>query len=293
MQSSILSKMMEGIPALRRSLTVLIALWLGLLLGRLVWLLADPGGSVSKPIPFAYHTSSPVTVAAATQLDLISLARSNHFGAAASSSPVIPSAPETNLNLQLKGVRAIPDAADSGGRADSSIAIIQAPDQSAMTYRTGDTIIDGVTLDRILPDRVLIMKGSALETLLMDSSAGGLSVLRLPGQEGQPAMQPRPDGVSSSVIAQAGNLFAFIDFAPVQSGGEVTGYLIQNRGDESYLTALGLKTGDILVEIAGIGVANADRQMLLAQLSSADQTNVTVERDGALLTLSLTIPRGE
>jgi len=223
----------------------------------------------------------------------MSLARANHFGTGIASSPVIPNAPETSLNLRLKGVRAIPDPLQSDQMANSPIAIIQTPDQSALTYRMGDMIIDGVTLDQILPDRVLIMKGGALETLMMDSSASGLSVLRLPGEEPRTVTQPQQSRSAPPAIGQTHSLLAKVDFQPVQSNGTLTGYRIQSRGDEADLTALGLQSGDIVVEIAGSRVGSADSPNLLAQLAGANELNLTVERGGALQSVSLSIPSGD
>ena len=206
MQKGILSILTDGLPVARRVLAVCMALAAGFLVARLLWLLVDPAGAVSKPVILAFAGASSSAAAPSTQVDLMSLARANHFGTAIANSPVIPNAPETSLNLRLKGVRAIPDALQSDQMANSPIAIIQTPDQSALTYRMGDMIIDGVTLDRILPDRVLIMKGGALETLMMDSSASGLSVLRLPGEEPRTATQPRQSGSAPPAIGQTQSL---------------------------------------------------------------------------------------
>ena len=293
MQKGILSILTDGMPVARRVLAVLMALAAGFLVARLLWLLVDPAGAVSKPVILASAGASSSAAAPSTQVDLMSLARANHFGTAIASSPVIPNAPETSLNLRLKGVRAIPDALQSDQMANSPIAIIQTPDQSALTYRMGDMIIDGVTLDRILPDRVLIMKGGALETLMMDSSASGLSVLRLPGEEPRTATQPRQSVSAPPAIGQTQSLLAKVDFQPVQSNGTLTGYRIQSRGDEADLAALGLKSGDVIVEIAGSRVGSADTPGLLAQLASANALDLTVERGGALQSISLSIPRGD
>lgn len=293
MQKRILSILTEGLPGARRVLEIVVALAAGLVVARLIWLLVEPGGAVSKPIAFASSTSSGASATASSQLDLMILARANHFGVAASSAPILPSAPETSLNLRLKGVRAIPLSAQSDQTDNSSIAIIQTPDQAALTYRRGDTIIEGVTLEEILPDRVLIMKGGTLETLMMESSASGLSVLLMPGQEPRAATQPRLAAPISTAGGQSGNLLAFMDFEPVLAEGSVTGYRIQGRGNDSYLASMGLQSGDIVVEVAGNRVANTDRQNLLAQLSSATQIDLTVERGGALQSISVSIPRGD
>jgi type II secretory pathway component PulC len=86
---------------------------------------------------------------------------------------------------------------------------------------------------------------------------------------------------------------AKVDFQPVQSNGTLTGYRIQSRGDEADLTALGLQSGDIVVEIAGSRVGSADSPNLLAQLAGANELNLTVERGGALQSVSLSIPSGD
>jgi len=292
MQISILSALTEAMPALRRGLVLLLCIAAGILLGRVFWMLVEPGGAVARPLAFAASPASAGPSADSLRLDLMSLARSNRFAAGAAGAPVIPNAPETRLNLKLKGVRAIPETVRSGDTSDTSIAIIQTPDQSALTYRPGDLIIEGVTLERILPDRVLIMKGGALETLMMESSASELSVLSLPGQPPRSAGQPRPGGPASAAGGQAATLLAGVDFEPVQSGGSLTGYRIRSRGDETGLAALGLQSGDVIVEIAGNRVASAAGQDLFAELGSASQLDLTVERGGTLQSVTLSLPRG-
>ena len=79
----------------------------------------------------------------------MALTRSNRFGAAAAAGDIIPDAPATSLNLTLKGVRSVADSTSGESPDQVSIAIIQTPDGRALTYQPGDTIIDGVTLDRV------------------------------------------------------------------------------------------------------------------------------------------------
>lgn len=292
MHSSLLSALTQASPALRRTLALVIAMAAGLGLGRVVWLLVEPGGAVARPLAFAAPSASTGPAADSLRLDLMSLARSNRFGSGTADAPVMPNAPETRLNLKLKGVRAVPETARSGDTADTSIAIIQTPDQSALTYRPGDLIIEGVTLERILPDRVLIIKGGALETLMMDSSASALSVLSLPGQAPRTAGQPRPGGPASAAGGQAATLLAGVDFEPVPSGANLTGYRIRSRGNEADLAALGLQSGDVIIEIAGNRVGSTGSQNLLAELGSADQIELTVERGGSLQSVTLSLPRG-
>ncbi|MGA1344246.1 MAG: type II secretion system protein N [Hyphomonas sp.] len=292
MHSSLLSALTQASPALRRAIVLVIALAAGLGLGRVFWLLVEPGGAGARPLAFAAPSGSAGAPADSLRPDLMSLARSNRFGSGAAGAPVIPNAPETRLNLKLKGVRAVPDTARSGDTADTSIAIIQTPDQSALTYRPGDLIIEGVTLERILPDRVLIIKGGALETLMMESSASALSVLSLPGQPPRTAGQPLQGGPASPQGGQAARLLAGVDFEPVQSGASLTGYRIRSRGNEAGLAALGLQAGDGIVEIAGNRVGSAAGQDLFAELGSASQLDLTVERGGTLQSVTLSLPRG-
>lgn len=292
-QRGTLDVLVGGLPAARRVLEMLLALVAGLLVARLIWLIAEPGGAVTKPIPFASVANTSATDTSAIPVDLMILSRANYFGAAPAGPSVIPDAPETSLNLHLKGVRAIPESRRSDQPSETSIAIIQTPDNKALTYRRGDTIIDGVTLDRILPDRVLIMKGGALETLMMQSSASALSVLLVPGQEGIVEGSQSTNQQAALLNAPRGNFLTYMDFEPVLAEGIVTGYRVKGRGSESSLTALGLQTGDVVVQIAGDRIADVDGQSLLAQLGTATEIDLTVERGGALQTVTLRIPKGE
>ncbi|MFC7050294.1 type II secretion system protein N [Emcibacter nanhaiensis] len=71
---------------------------------------------------------------------------------------------ETNLDLELFGIRYSPDG--------SGVAIIRTPDKQQGAFRAGDEIFDGVILNRVLEDRVAIERSGVLE------------VLTFPGQQG-------------------------------------------------------------------------------------------------------------
>ncbi|WP_417317565.1 type II secretion system protein N [Emcibacter sp.] len=77
---------------------------------------------------------------------------------------VLAEARETNLDLELFGIRYSPDG--------DGVAIIRTPDKRQDAFREGDELFNGVTLNRILRDRVVIDR------------SGEMEVLTFPGQRG-------------------------------------------------------------------------------------------------------------
>ncbi|WP_321392267.1 type II secretion system protein N [Emcibacter sp.] len=83
---------------------------------------------------------------------------------------VLADARETNLDLELFGIRFSPDG--------KGVAIIRTPDKQQGAFRVGDEIFNGVVLNRVLQDRVAIER------------AGVLEVLTFPGQQGTGQLGP-------------------------------------------------------------------------------------------------------
>ena len=249
-QLDILStKALHLLPRIRVGLTVVFVALLGLLAARFIWLLVEPGGAVSHPLPLPAMQAGASAGAPLASADLMALTRSNRFGAASAAGDIIPDAPATSLNLTLKGVRSVAEGTSDESPDLVSIAIIQTPDGRALTYRPDDTIIDGVTLDRVLPDRVLIRKSGSLETLMMESGIDALSVLTMPGQEGLVEGAPRPATGLQKQVPINRALLASLDVAPVFTDGILVGYRLSTPGATAALSGSGLESGDIITAL--------------------------------------------
>jgi general secretion pathway protein C len=293
-QLDILStKALHLLPRVRVGLTVVFVALLGLLAARFIWLLAEPGGAVSHPLPLPATQAGASAGSSLASADLMALTRSNRFGAAAAAGDIIPDAPATSLNLTLKGVRSVAAGTRDTGPEQVSIAIIQTPDGRALTYHPGDTIIEGVTLDRVLPDRVLIRKNGSLETLMMESGVDALSVLTLPGQEGMVEGAPRTAATTQAQSPIDRTLLASLDVAPVFTDGILVGYRLSTPGSTSALSGSGLESGDIITVLDGTPVRDIKIENIAERLSNAAELSMTVQRNGANVPVTLRFPEGE
>lgn len=293
-QLDILStKALTLLPRVRVGLIVLLVALLGLLAARFIWLLVEPGGAVSHPLPLPATQVGASVGATLASADLMALTRSNRFGAATAAEDIIPDAPATSLNLTLKGVRSVAEGTSDENPNLVSIAIIQTPDGRALTYRPGDTIIEGVTLDRVLPDRVLIRKGGSLETLMMESGIDALSVLTLPGQEGLVEGAPRPVVNLQQQASINRALLASLDMTPVFTDGVLVGYRLSTPGSTAALSGSGLESGDIITVLDGTPVRDIRIENITERLSNAAELSMTVQRNGANVPVTLRFPEGE
>jgi|GEM_PF-320496 type II secretion system protein C len=281
------------LPRVRVGLTIVLVVLLGLLAARFVWLLVEPGGAVSDPLALPASQAGASAISPLASADLMVLTRSNRFGALAAAGNIIPDAPATSLNLTLKGVRFVAAGSSDARPEQGSIAIIETPDGRALTYQPGDTIIEGVTLDRVLPDRVLIRKSGSLETLMMESGIDALSVLTLPGQEGMVEGEPRPASNSQRQAPLDRALLASLDVAPVFTDGILVGYRLSTPGSTAALSGSGLESGDIITVLDGTPVRDIKIENIAERLSNGAELSMTVQRNGANVPVTLRFPEGE
>lgn len=267
----------------------------GLLTAKLVWLLIEPQGSVARSNPIPRTAPSAVNSSLPTfTTDVTVLVQQTRFGTGNSTIDIIPSAPETSLNLRLKGLRA---TSDTGNDAENqAMAIILTPDNKSKIYNIGDTIIDGVTLEQVFPDRALINRRGERETLMMDSSLGSLSVLSLPNEEGMIEGSPRQTPVSTNassnapVVSQA--LASSLKFNTVVEGGNLMGYSLDTSANPDAFGQLGIQTDDLLTGLNGDRIGDIEIQDILNSLSRSGDISLTVERGGTPQTISFRLSEG-
>ncbi len=269
---------------------VLIAV-MALLVARLAWLLISPSDSVAnyvdRPLP------SPLQGAAsslAISADRTILVRSNPFQQG-EVELVVEDAPETNLNLKLDGLRMSSEGGANGN------AIIRTPDGIGKNYSVGDEILGGVTLERILSDRVIINRDGATETLMLGGRGAGLSVISddsqtIPTSSVANAAEPEPTvevdtGPLTGRIAGPEVLLSAVNAGPVQVNGAITGFRLSPLGNADLMRQAGLEPGDVLLQVNSTSVANLDIDGILEHLSSADSADLTVNRNGSERTIRL------
>lgn len=252
-------------------------------LARLVWIAVEPGGAVMGVQPMGeVFRQAPGGVSPALSGDMSLLTTFNPFAREGVVADVVQDAPETKLNLVLKGVRA---SADGTG-----VAMIVTPNNRLNIFAPGETILDGVVLDRVYGDRVTLRKDGQIEALLMSSGADRLSVLSSPDDPAPKASTNSAAGDDGLISTTASDFLANLAINPVHRGQEFTGYEINSRGDAALLERSGLKPGDIVLSVDGVSIATIGPGDLAMKLSSSRKVRLRLDRDGRQIDQIFTLP---
>jgi general secretion pathway protein C len=261
---------------------VALAAGLAVLVAKIGWLVIEPGGAVSRPHPLVQSPRAAMDQSRrALTGDQTLLVTTNPFAPVVDTVADLPEAPETKLNLVLKGVR----ASENG----TGVAMIVMPNNRLSIFAPGETILDGVVLDRIYGDRVTLRKDGRIEALLMASGADRLSVLSSPGEVAPKASAGR--GTSDALISTtATDFLTNLVINPVHRGQDFVGYEVGNRGDADLLERSGLQSGDIIVAVDGISVGSSSPGEIAMKLSSLKKVRLRIDRDGRQIDQTFTLP---
>ncbi|SFC94322.1 type II secretion system protein C (GspC) [Thiohalospira halophila DSM 15071] len=190
----------------------------------------------------------------------------------------ITEAPETTLQLVLRGVIATGDPA-------TSRAII-AGREGEEGYSPGDNLPGGAVLERVFENRVLLRRDGRFEELRMPRTD-----LARPAQREDDLVSTgdiEPDLSESEVRDfrdrlrnDPGSLAGIFRASPVRENGEVRGYRVRPGSEGELFRRFGFEAGDIITEVNGTPLDSPRRGMeLMNQLGEADTLSVVVERDG-------------
>jgi general secretion pathway protein C len=283
-------------------------IWLGARL--LVLLLGGPG--LPEPTLAADPDLARRGVAG-PELPLSQWRLFGHAGTLSSLAQRTQQAPETGLQLQLRGTLNL-DSSDGG------IAIIADGSGEEAAYRVGDALPGGATLSAIYAGRVLLSRDGVDEGLSLlppsagssaGSSAGGSgatarmpsgmraagtgSAAGLPGSAGNPFVHP---GISTGVPSleslraatgtDVAELARQVNVQPVMENGRFAGVRLTVGRDSDILDRTGLRSTDLITAVNGIPLDGPQRQPeLLRMLQGSRQINLTIRRDGQVRTLTV------
>lgn len=294
---------MKGLGALAASaraplaLAGVLAAVLGWQLGALVWLVVPEPAATDAP------AAAGVATAAASRP-----ARSGDDGGrrmaarlfgertdAAGATRALPEkAPETQLNLTLRGVLT---AGEGQG-----FAFIVASGTGETVYTPGQTLPGNARLERVYQDRVLLSRDGSLETLWLDRAGAASAATRTPSRRQGGGAAPDFDRARAAATArelrtrlreQPSELMRAVRFDPHEQNGRLQGFRVQPRGEaRELLRGLGLTRNDVLTSINGIPLDDRSRLGEVVQaLRTAGEARVQFLRDGERR--SITIPIAE
>jgi general secretion pathway protein C len=181
----------------------------------------------------------------------------------------------TALPLTLFGIRT--NEASGGGSA-----IIAGADGVQNSWSVGESIMQGVTLETVAFDHVVISNNGVLEKLFIDQSVPAENVTP-ETTAADPAAPAAPPAPAAQLNAQT--LQQSIGLTPRNEGGRVTGLVVSAKDDGTMLGVAGLQKGDIITAINGRPVTAAAE--LAGQLRPGARLTLEVERGAQKLPIAI------
>ncbi|MFW2373967.1 MAG: type II secretion system protein GspC, partial [Gammaproteobacteria bacterium] len=203
--------------------------------------------------------------------------------------PVQTEAPETRLNLVLKGLL----AATPMENASAIIALGKGGKEDS--FSIGDQV-SSATVKEIYEDRVILENSGRFETLTLPKEFADIGPgARTFGRQSTTNLTDTPGGVLGEIRSKIlKNPTSFGDYAipiPYNENGKLIGYRLQPQGDRALFDKVGLAPSDVIVELNGIKLNNPNRSLkALRKLQNAKSMDITVLRNGAELPLHFEIP---
>ncbi|MBT8473673.1 MAG: hypothetical protein HKP25_09340 [Marinicaulis sp.] len=176
---------------------------------------------------------------------------------------------ETTLNMTLMGVW--PD----GDIAGEGTAIIKKPDNSQGAFSNGDEIVNGVSLDAVYHDRVILLRNGLREALPFEN---------LPQRKtSAPSRRTASAGLQTNAarrIASAGGVTDIFRITPRAGADGNIMFQLTSGPNRAAFTRLGLKNGDELVSINGAAppTTPAEIQNFVRSLQNEQNATVMVKR---------------
>lgn len=250
-------------------LSVVLAVAIAWQLVQLTWHLLEPAPELDAG-PIAPSSAVPDR---SQGVDVQAIVNAKLFGTAEVEAPTVSAAPETQLNLILSAVFA-------GDSPDKGLAIIGESPQQTKVYSVGDTIRSGTRLHSVYPDRVILNRGGALETLALPKRS---LVPVAAARPAIPASQPNRFAENLRRVAET-NPTAFAEIVrpqPVFANGVQRGYRVYPGRNRQQFAKLGLQPGDLVLAINGTPLDDPQRGMeIFNTIGTSDRVQLTIERNG-------------
>lgn len=242
---------------------VALALVLVLQLGRLVWIVAEPGA----PAPTAATAG-----AVAAPVDYSVFQRFDAFFRTGGQSSLAEASAAGSGQMRLYGLRS--DGAGGGS------AIIGLADGRQVSVGVGEEVEPGLVLRGVGPDHVTLARGTSLSRLIFTDLPLGAAPVP-PPPPGPQMVTPVP-----AVASAPADLLARASLRPRMRGSRMDGFTVS--GDASALRVAGLRPGDVILAVNGQSLDSPERIAALRdQLSNSDSAELRFERDGVVQTSTL------
>lgn len=293
--------------------TVLMVLVLAQSLGMLTWDLLPRPELNEKNIIDARSSSNATDRDRNYKSQVNQISQWHLFGEAQKKAPIavtkVTEAPDTRLNLKLRGVLASSDP-------EAARAIIADGKGVEDSYAVGKNLPGNAVLREIYGDRVILEYRGRLETLRLPkessvaidfdsgNKANQLKGARLPSRSPLNRNSVGANTVRNSqtstllrqyreaLVNDPQSLISLVAATPVEEKGtgKLKGYRISPGKDKTLLRKFGLENGDVITAVNGVALDNPIRALeIMRELSTASSVSLEVERKGVSQSLSFQV----
>jgi general secretion pathway protein C len=287
-------------PQMRRVIMVvnlLLVIWIASRLALLTWSFFAPADEAA---PAVVETAA-TPVQRNEELDLIRQIPGWHLMGVVSkqAAPVKEAAPieapDTRLKLVLRGALSSDDP-------EHARAIIADPRGKEDQYAIGDSLPGNAELSEVHPDRVILKRNGRYETLRLPQDqqqknitlSATNSSLRSAAPQPQARTTPaqRLQAISQRVKQNPVTLYEVVRPVPKQDeAGNIIGYVLQPGRDRELFDLVGLRAGDVVVQINDLKLDNAaNSAQALKSVQNGQEVTMTVLRDGQEQVVSFSLP---
>ena len=269
-------------------LSVLLIVACAYLLVEVTWLLFPQDDASVIP---AQQKTGLANNKQAQQANFRKLTSANIFGVSEKSTVQKQTkAPETRLNLTLKGVLA------AKPMELASAIIAQGKSGKEDIYSVGDKMQGGVIIKEIHPEYVVLERSGRLETLKLQKISG-VSGFRSSNRSSSNSSSSSSNLPATSLSNIRRNILknpaSFGEYALpviVKENGKQIGYRLQPQAKGDMLAELGIQSSDVITEINGVKLDKPQNGIsALRKLSTAKTLNIVVKRNGAEVPLNITL----
>jgi general secretion pathway protein C len=227
-----------------------------------------------------------------SQASLAQISKLNLFGKAGvtPSKKIERKAPETRLNLTLHGVF-VEENPELGA------AIIGTSGNKQKYYKVGATIMNGVKLQGVFEDRVVLLRNGQSEILRfpkVSNRSAAVSSART-GSSRNTGVEKRTSAASLSEYKEVFQkeplkIFEHVRFVPVRSRDGLKGYRVLPQKNRKLYNKLGIRPSDLVTSVNGVNLTNDKEAMKLIQMmKEATSVQVDIVRNGQPQSLSFNL----
>lgn len=194
---------------------------------------------------------------------------------------LLSEAPRTKLHLVLVGVVA-------ASTPSYSSAIISYKGEQDSYFI--DSKIEGTraSISGIYKDRVILSVDGELQSLMLDLTDKKES--KKTSNKAFKGEEVKLDIDRQDLLENPDKLTDYIRISPYRKDGKVLGYRLKAGKDKTLFEQAGFKKNDLAIELNGVDLTDKSQALsLMKEFSSMTDISVTVDRDGQLYELSLSL----